>query len=123
VTIIMARFDSIEWGTVKVDGKEYDYDLVVTPKGELKPRTSERDKFGSHSFSKGELERLFKDGAKTVVIGTGTSDLASLSPDAENFAKQKEIELIKLSSYEAIRRYNKLADEGKNVGAIIHITC
>lgn len=49
---IMARFDSIEWGTVKVDGREYDYDVVVTPKGELKPRTNERDKFGSHSSAK-----------------------------------------------------------------------
>jgi len=29
----MTRFDSIEWGTVKADGKEYDYDVVVTPKG------------------------------------------------------------------------------------------
>jgi len=119
----MARFDSIEWGTVKVNGKEYDYDVVVTPKGELKPRTNEREKFGSHSFSKEELEKLYKDGAKIIVIGTGTSDLASLSTEAEGFAKQKGIKLIKLSSYEAIKKYNELADEEKSAGAIIHITC
>lgn len=119
----MARFESIEWGTVKVDGKEYDYDVVVTPKGELKPRTNERDKFGSHSFSKEELEKLYKDGAETIVIGTGTSDLATLSNEAEGFTKQKRIKLVKLSSYEAIKKYNELADEGKSIGAIIHITC
>jgi len=119
----MVHFNSIEWGTVTVDGKEYDYDVVVTPKGKLKPRTSERDKFGSHSFSKDELEKLHKDGAEIIVIGTGTSDLASLSTEAEGFAKQKELRLIELSSYEAIKTYNKLADEGKSVGAIIHITC
>ncbi|KPV63403.1 MAG: hypothetical protein AOA66_0879 [Candidatus Bathyarchaeota archaeon BA2] len=119
----MARFDSIEWGTITVDGKEYDYDVIVTPKGKLKPRTNERDKFGSHSFSKEELEKLYKDGAKIIVIGTRTSDLASLSTEAESFAKQKEIKLVKLSSYEAIKRYNKLVDEGESVGAIIHITC
>jgi hypothetical protein len=28
----MARFDSIEWGTITVDGKEYDYDVVVNQK-------------------------------------------------------------------------------------------
>ena len=119
----MAHFDSIEWGTVTVDGKEYNCDVVVTPKGELKPRTNERDRFGSHTFSKEELEKLYKDGAEIIVIGTGTSDLANLSTEAESFAKQKEIKLIKLSSYEAIKKYNKLADEGKSVGAIIHITC
>lgn len=119
----MARFDSIEWGSVKVDDKEYDYDVVVTPKGELKPRTNERDKFGSHSFSKEESEKLYKAGAKIIVIGTGTSDMASLSAEAEGFAKQKEIKLVKFSSYEAIKKYNELADEGKSVGAIIHITC
>ena len=119
----MARFDSVEWGTVKVDGKEYDYDVAVTPKGELKPRTNERDKFGSHSFSKNELEKIYRNGAEIIVIGTGTSDLASLSTEAEGFAKQKGIKLIKLSSYEAIKKYNELAYERKNVGAIIHITC
>lgn len=119
----MVRFNSIEWGTVTVDGKEYDYDVVVTPKGQLKPRTSERDKFGSHSLSKDELEKLHKDGAEIVVIGTGTSDLASLSTEAEDFAKQKKLRLMALSSHEAIKAYNKLADEGKRVGAIIHITC
>jgi len=119
----MARFDSIEWGTITVDGKEYDYDVVVTLKGELKPRTKERDKFGSHSFNKDELEKLYKEGAKIIVIGTGTSDLASLSTEAEGFAKQKGIKLITLPSSEAIERYNELADEGKSVGAIIHITC
>jgi len=119
----MARFDSIEWGTVKVDGKEYDYDVVVTPKGKLKPRTNESDKFGSHSFNKEELESLYKAGAKIIVVGTGTSDLASLLAESEGFANQKGIKLVKLSSYEAIKKYNKLADEGKSVGAIIHITC
>ena len=119
----MARFDSIEWGTVTVDGEEYDYDVVVTSKGELKPRTNEHEKFGSHSFSKEELEKLYKDGAKIIVVGTGTSDLASLSTEAEGFAKQKGIKLVKLSSYKAIKKYNQLAGEGKSVGAIIHITC
>lgn len=119
----MARFDSIEWGTVKIDGKEFDYDVVVNSKGELKPRTNERDKFGSHSFSKEELEKIYKDGAEIIVVGTGTSDLASLSIEAEGFAKQEGIKLVKLSSYEAIKKYNEVADEGKNVGAIIHITC
>jgi len=69
------------------------------------------------------LEKLYKDGAKIIVVGTGTSDLANLSTEAEGFAKQKRIKLFKLSSYEAIKKYNELADEEKNVGAIIHITC
>jgi hypothetical protein len=99
------------------------YDLIVAPKGRLKSRTKERDKFESHSFSKEELERLYMDGAEIIVIGTGTSDLASLSTEAEGFAKQKEIKLVRLSFYEAIKKYNQLADERKNVGAIIHITC
>ena len=81
----MARFDSIEWGTVKVDGKTYDYDIVANSKGKLKPRTNERDKSGSHSFSKEELEKIYKDGAQIIVIGTWTSDLARLSTEAESF--------------------------------------
>lgn len=119
----MVRFDSIEWGSVRVDGKEYDYDVVVTSKGELKPRTTEHDRFGSHSFTKDELERLCKDGPEIVVIGTGTSDLARLSTEAKDFVKQEGIRVITLSSYEAIKRYNKLADEEKCVMTIIHITC
>jgi len=117
------HFDSIEWGTVVVDGRKYDYDVVITPKGELKPRTSKREKFGSHTFGRDELERLHKSGTEVIVVGTGTSDLASLSNEAKNFAKQKGVEVIELPSQEAINRYNELAKGKKKVGAMIHITC
>ena len=117
------RFDSIEWGSVVIDGKKYDYDVIVTPKGELKPRTSEHEKFGSHTFSRDDLEELFESGTEVIVVGTGTSGLANLSSEAKNFAKQKGIEIIQLPSREAINKYNALAKGKKKVGAIIHITC
>jgi len=46
-----------------------------------------------------------------------------LSGEAEGFAKGKELRIIKLPAHETIERYNKLADEGKFVAAIIHIRC
>lgn len=119
----MPRFESIEWGAVVVDGEEFDYDVELTPGGELKPRTSEDKKLGSHTFSKEEFVEMYEDGAEVVVVGTGTSGLAKLSSEAQAFLNEKSIEVVKSSSDKAIEEYNKLSGEGKKVAAIIHITC
>lgn len=119
----MLRFDLLKWGTVVIDGREYHYDVVVTPDGVLKPRTREEDKFGSHTFEKGEFSGLIDGGAKVIIIGTGTDDLARLSKGAEDYLGKAGVELIQLESGEAIEKYNELVEKGRKVGAIIHITC
>ena len=119
----MPRFDSLKWGTVIIDGKEYHYDVVVTPDALLMPRTREEDKFGSHTFEKEEFIKLIEGGAGVIVIGTGTDDLARLSKGAEDYLGEAGVELLQLASGEAIEKYNDLVVKGRKVGAIIHITC
>lgn len=119
----MPRFDSLKWGTVVIDGREYHYDVVVTPDAALKPRTREEDKFGSHTFEKGEFSDLIDGGAEVIVVGTGTDDLARLSKGAKDYLREAGVELMQLASGEAIEKYNELVEKGRKVGAIIHITC
>jgi len=64
-----------------------------------------------------------KAGPGVVIVGTGTSAVAKLAPDAEIPAKEAAIELAVLPSKEAVERVNQLVEQGKRVSALIHITC
>lgn len=79
--------------------------------------------FGSHNIKQKEIEKLLKGKPEVVIVGTGTDDIARLSREAEDWAKEQKLELIVLPSSEAVARLNELVDQEKKVAAIIHITC
>ncbi|MEA2053651.1 MAG: MTH938/NDUFAF3 family protein [Candidatus Thermoplasmatota archaeon] len=116
----MAKFGSLKFGCVTIDGKKYRHDVVVFPNGEVKKRKGGLGIFGSHLFRKEEIEEL--SNAETIVIGDGTISKAKIAEDAEKFAEENGMKIIQLPSKEAIKKFNELADKGK-VGAIIHVTC
>jgi hypothetical protein len=58
-----------------------------------------------------------------IIIGTGTNGRAKVAPDAVSYAQDAKLELVILPSREAVGKLNQLADEGKHVAALIHITC
>jgi len=119
----MPRFESLVWGKAVIDGKTYNYDIVVLPDGKIEPRTTPYETLGSHTFTRGEIERLINAGAEVIVVGTGTSGMAKLSPEAQRLAAERGVELVVQISPLAINTYNQYAVQGRKVAALIHITC
>lgn len=119
----MTKVDSLSFGSIVVDGREYDYDVVVLPDGTVKEREATRELFGSHSIIKVEIEALVYAKPDVIIVGTGISGAARVASEATTYARENNIELIVLPSNEAIDRLNWLVDEGKRVAALIHITC
>jgi hypothetical protein len=53
--------------------------------------------FGDHTITKGEIEELAKTKPETVVVGTGTSGKATISEDAQAYAREAKLNLLALS--------------------------
>jgi len=119
----MAKVNDSRFCSIVIDNKKYSRDILVFPDGRVEPRQGGLWMFSSHAIRRKELERLLEGEPEVVIIGTGTSNKARLSAEAENWAKERKLKLTVLPSYEAIARLNELADQGRKVAAMIHITC
>jgi hypothetical protein len=112
----MVKIDSAVYGSITVDGLTYRHDVYILPSGEVEER-----EYG-HTFTKDQVEHVLKENPDVVVVGMGTSGLASLSPDARALLEEKGIETVEADTPTVVNKFNELA-ETKTVAAIIHVTC
>ncbi len=119
----MVKVNDFRFGSIVIDNKKYSRDVLVFSDGRVEPRQGGLWMFDSHAIGRKEIERLLEGEPEVVIIGTGTSNKARLSAEAENWAEERKLKLTVLPSYEAIARLNELADQGREVAAMIHITC
>ena len=106
-----------------VGGKAYTADVVIRGDGKVKPRFkkgSPKDDLPAHQIGPEELERVCKGGPALLVIGTGLDGHAGLTPEGEEFLRQRRIEVRALPSPKAVKEFNRA--KGRKA-AIIHISC
>jgi len=119
----VAKIDELAFGSIVVEGKKYRRDVLIFADGTLKKRKGGFLMFGSHKIKKQELEELSQGRPEVIIVGTGTDGAAHIAPEAESWAKGKNLGLLVQPSYDAVARLNELAEQKKKVAALIHITC
>ena len=119
----MVKVDKFSFGCIIINGKKYFRDVLIFADGTVKKRKGGFLMFGSHNIKKEEIEELTQGKPETMVIGTGTSGKASLATEIENWAKEKNLNLIVQPSHKAVAKLNELTEQKKKVAALIHITC
>jgi len=119
----VAKIDELTFGSMVVEGKKYRRDVLIFADGTAKKRKGGFLMFGSHKIKKQELEELSQGQPETLIVGTGTNGAAHVAPEAESWAKSKNLGLLIQPSYDAVARLNELAEQKKKVAALIHITC
>jgi hypothetical protein len=119
----VARIDELTFGSIVVAGKKYRRDILIFADGTVKKRKGGFLIFGSHDIKKRELEELSQGQPETIIVGTGTNGAAHVAPEAEGWAKGKNLSLLVQPSYDAVAKLNELAEQKKKVAALIHITC
>jgi hypothetical protein len=115
------KIDKFKFGSITIDGKKYNRDVLIYPDGHVEKRKGGRWMFGSHDIRKEEIEQICRDRPDLVIVGTGTDGRANLSFDGEGWSKDKGIELSVSPSGEAVEKVNEIRD--RKVAALIHITC
>jgi hypothetical protein len=119
----VAKIDELIFGSIVVEGKKYRRDILLFADGTVKKRKGGFLMFGSHKIKKQELEELSQGQPEIIIVGTGTNGVAHIAPEAESWAKGKNLSLLVQPSYDAVTRLNELVEQKKKVAALMHITC
>jgi len=112
----MPRIDSLYFGSIIIDGRKFDHDLILTSKGDIMPLDR------NHRFSEKQFSDLLLHGPEVILIGTGRSGQFKAEAGIEVAAKLQGIEIHQLPTAKAVEEFNKLSRR-KNVIAVLHVTC
>lgn len=114
------------FGSITINDKTYNHDVEVRWKGEVLSwqRTE------SHLIDVEAVKRAVEQNPETIIIGTGESGLAQVTESAQNFIKEKGIELIIDKTGEATKTFNIIKEESeeeegeqRKVIGLFHLTC
>jgi hypothetical protein len=117
------RIDSTEFGTVTIDAKTYEHDVIIRLSGKVEKRRKRlsKEKYGtSHIVSKEEAKFVFENGCEVLIVGAGQDGNVRLSPEASAYFDKKRCRVILQPTPEAIVSFNRSRD--KKI-ALIHVTC
>ena len=117
------RIEDAWFGSITVDGKRYEHDIIIRLSGKVRRRNKQLSKavYGtSHTLSLAEIQDLHRKRAERIIIGSGFEDQTRLSPEAAAFLEEKGCRVDLCPTPEAIACWNEA--EG-NVIALFHLTC
>lgn len=114
------------FGSIIIDSKTYNYDVEVRWTGEvLFWRRKE-----SHIIDVEDVKGAVEQNPEIVIIGTGESGVAQVTENAQDFIKEKGIELIIDKTREAVKTFNIVKEESeeeeeeqKKAIGLFHLTC
>jgi hypothetical protein len=115
------RFGRFAFGSIEVDGKVYEHDLVVDRgrvrkrrKGPSKPF---RPRYGHTPLS---LDEDIPWSCQRLVVGSGADGALPVMEDVADEAKRRGVKLVVLPTSEAIEELDRAR---KDTNAILHVTC
>ena len=117
------QINATTFGTITINGKTYEHDVVIRLDGEVVKRKKKLSKklYGtSHTVSKDEAKFVFEKGCKQLILGSGQFGNVHLSPEAEAYFEKKGCTVLLKPTPEAIRAFNR--SHAKKIG-LFHVTC
>jgi hypothetical protein len=117
------EIENTTFGTITIDGKTYEHDVLIRLSGEVVKRKKKLSKkyYGtSHVLSKDEAKFVFEKGCEQLVIGSGQMGNVRLSPEAEAYFAKKRCKVRLQPTPAAIVLFNR--SKAKKVG-LFHVTC
>lgn len=106
-------------GSIVVEGKEYHRDLKIFDHA---VHNNWWRKEG-HSVDDEDLKDILSAKPAILVIGTGYAGQMQVSNSLRSTLSKEKIELIVEMTAEAVKTFNRLKSEGKNVAGAFHLTC
>src|SRR5438105_9894135 len=91
------EIEGTTFGTITIDGKTYEHDVIVRLSGEVVKRKKKLSKkyYGtSHVLSKDEAKLVFETGCEQLILGSGQMGNVHLSPEAEAYFAKKSCKVL-----------------------------
>jgi len=113
------KIDETSFGSIRVDGRCYRHDILILPP-RVVPSWWRQE---GHRLALADLAEVLAYAPEILVIGTGA--YGRLQVPAETLAALAQtVAQVEVHPTEAAaRRFNELSDEGRRVGAALHLTC
>ena len=113
------RVKNLSFGSIKIDGKTYEKDVIID-RGTVKKRHKEESKKYKIIFGHTPLspEENIPWDCKCLIVGTGHTSGLPVMNDVIEIARRKGVKLVTMSTTEAIDHIN---DPDTNL--ILHLTC
>jgi len=110
------------FGEIEIEGQRYGHDVVIeaghVSKRNKKPSKSLRDRYGHTPLSTRES---IPWGGNRLIIGTGIYGNLPVTPEVNEEAELRHIEIIVVPTREACRLLDDL--KSKDTYAVLHCTC
>lgn len=120
----MIKIDSVGWGKVKVNGKDYHQVLIVGDEVIERDKDKLESLFSTtHKIGEWEQEKLLFGNPEVILIASGWSGVLKVDEEFKSKIEEKEIELKVALTGRVVNEYNRLVEQGKKVNCLIHTTC
>jgi len=113
------KIEEYAFGKIVADGKKYHKDLCIA-RGKVIPDWIRKK---GHSVCSGDIQEILQANPEILVIGKGYFSMMSVDAGCCKMLAEKGIVLIEEKSAAAVKTFNRLLEEGKNVAAGFHLTC
>jgi hypothetical protein len=107
------EIESTTFGTITIDGKTYEHDVLIRLSGEVVKRKKKLSKkyYGtSHVLSKEEAKFVFERGCDEPIVGSGQVGNVRLSLEAAAFFKKKDCKVLLQPTPDAGGTFEKCDD-------------
>lgn len=115
------RFGRFAFGSIEVDGKTYEHDVVVD-RGQVRKRRKGpskpfRKRYGHTPLS---LDEDIPWNCQRLVVGSGADGALPVMENVAEEAERRGVRLVVLPTAAALE---ELGRAGKETNAILHVTC
>lgn len=111
--------EDYQFGSIKINGKEYNFDVEVRWDGEILKWWRKE----GHKIDVEDVKRAVERGPEIIVLGTGAYGICEITKECEKFVKENNIQLIFQETGEAVKTFNSLLKENRKVIGLFHLTC
>jgi len=115
------RFSGYSFGSVRVDGVTYDYDLIID-RGKIRKRKkgASRKFRGAYGHTPLSAAEGIPWRCRRLVIGTGAAGALPVMKEVHEQARCRDVDLVIVPTAQAI---SVLAKTTTDTNAILHLTC
>ena len=111
------KIDGTKFGEITINGKPYDSDVTVYWNGKVDYRKKE------HTIEASEFVSVLMSSPEIVVIGTGDEGIIRVTPEVNQIAEDKKVNIYAEKTSKAIEVFNAFSHQKKKVVGIFHVTC
>ena len=117
------RIECLTWGRIRLDDGSAYKDAKLFPGGSRAWDWNETGTRHSPGIQPADAQELLDHGVQVVVLGNGVYERLQVQTDTLQMLEDHGVEVHVEQTEAAVERYNRLVDEGRAVGALIHSTC